>query len=190
MLSRSRGIPRTALISLKLKVLQSCASKRHQRAKLETRRSHGRPGREVGHPVACVSRKRPPKCENGSRRSSTLPTTTFSISSVRARQNKRFWTCLMIPRPGEVWLADLGLAAKTRPVVIVSRQDPDPPRAIALYLPLTTQRRPRRYEVPLPQFPYLDREPVANVQGPVRYQQCGSPKGDPGATPERARVRP
>jgi mRNA interferase MazF len=42
-------------------------------------------------------------------------------------------------RPGEVWLADLGLAAKTRPVVIVSRQDPDAPRALAIYVPLTTQ---------------------------------------------------
>jgi mRNA interferase MazF len=31
----------------------------------------------------------------------------------------------MPPHPGEVWLADLGLAAKTRPVVIVSREDPD-----------------------------------------------------------------
>jgi mRNA-degrading endonuclease toxin of MazEF toxin-antitoxin module len=33
----------------------------------------------------------------------------------------------MNPQPGEIWLADLGLAAKTRLVVIVSRQDPDPP---------------------------------------------------------------
>nr|WP_217650633.1 type II toxin-antitoxin system PemK/MazF family toxin [Spirulina major] len=33
----------------------------------------------------------------------------------------------MNPKPGEVWLADLGLPAKTRPVVIVSRQDPEPP---------------------------------------------------------------
>ena len=41
--------------------------------------------------------------------------------------------------PGEVWLADLGLAAKTRPVVIVSRHDLDPPRALAIYVPLTTQ---------------------------------------------------
>jgi hypothetical protein len=31
----------------------------------------------------------------------------------------------MNPQPGEIWLADLGLAAKMRPVVIVSRQDPD-----------------------------------------------------------------
>ncbi len=30
----------------------------------------------------------------------------------------------MNPKPGEVWLVDLGLAAKTRPAVIVSRYDP------------------------------------------------------------------
>jgi mRNA interferase MazF len=71
----------------------------------------------------------------------------------------------MSPQPGEIWLADLGLAAKTRPVVIVSRQDPGPPRSLVLYVPLTTQRRGSRYEVPLPRLPFLDRESVANVQG-------------------------
>jgi mRNA interferase MazF len=71
----------------------------------------------------------------------------------------------MNPQPGEIWLADLGLAAKTRPVVIVSRQDPDPPRSLVLYVPLTTQRRESPYEVPLPRLPFLDRESVANVQG-------------------------
>jgi mRNA interferase MazF len=71
----------------------------------------------------------------------------------------------MSPQPGEVWLADLGLAAKTRTVVIVSRQDPDPPRTLALYVPLTTQHRLSPYEVPLPRLPYLDRDSVANVQG-------------------------
>jgi mRNA interferase MazF len=71
----------------------------------------------------------------------------------------------MSPQPGEIWLADLGLAAKTRPVVIVSRQDPDPPRSLVLYVPLTTQRRNSPYEVPLPRLPFLDRESVANVQG-------------------------
>src|ERR1700752_2142577 len=71
----------------------------------------------------------------------------------------------MNPQPGEIWLADLGLAAKTRPVVIVSRQDPDPPRALVLYVPLTTQSRSSPYEVLLPRLPFLDRESVANVQG-------------------------
>ena len=63
------------------------------------------------------------------------------------------------------WLADLGLAAKTRPVVIVSRFDPNPPRALILYVPLTTQNRSSRYEVVLPKLPFLDRDSVANVQG-------------------------
>jgi mRNA interferase MazF len=71
----------------------------------------------------------------------------------------------MDPRPGEVWLADLGLAAKTRPVVIVSRYDPDPPRDLILYVPLTTQDRQSRYEVRLPKLGFLDRGSVANVQG-------------------------
>jgi mRNA interferase MazF len=57
------------------------------------------------------------------------------------------------------------MAAKTRPVVIISRQDPDPPRSLVLYVPLTTRRRNSPYEVPLPQLPFLDRESVANVQG-------------------------
>lgn len=67
--------------------------------------------------------------------------------------------------PGEVWLADLGLAAKPRPIVIVSRRDIDPPRALILYVPLTTQSRPSDYEVPIPRLPFLDRESFANVQG-------------------------
>lgn len=71
----------------------------------------------------------------------------------------------MNPRPGEVWLADLGLAAKTRPVVIVSRFDPEPPRALVLYVPLTTQYRGSRYEAPLPYLPFLNQDSFANVQG-------------------------
>jgi mRNA interferase MazF len=71
----------------------------------------------------------------------------------------------MNPQPGEVWLADLGLAAKTRPIVIVSRYDPDAPRALVLYVPLTTQNRQSDYEVVLPNVKFLDRNSVANVQG-------------------------
>jgi mRNA interferase MazF len=71
----------------------------------------------------------------------------------------------MSPQPGEVWLADLGLAAKTRPVIVVSRFDPDAPRALVLYVPLTTQNRMSRYEVVLPRLPFLDRDSFANVQG-------------------------
>ena len=71
----------------------------------------------------------------------------------------------MSPHPGEVWLADLGLAAKTRPVVIVSRHDLEAPRALAIYVPLTTQKRESKYEVELPQLTFLREASVANVQG-------------------------
>jgi mRNA interferase MazF len=71
----------------------------------------------------------------------------------------------MSPHPGEIWLADLGLAAKVRPVVIVSRHDTESPRALVLYVPLTTQGRYSSYEVPMPSLAFLDRTSVANVQG-------------------------
>jgi mRNA interferase MazF len=71
----------------------------------------------------------------------------------------------MNPRPGEVWLADLGITAKTRPVVVVSRYDEDPPRVLLLYVPLTSEDRGSEYEVKLPKLPFLRLEGAANVQG-------------------------
>ena len=53
----------------------------------------------------------------------------------------------MNAKPGEIWLTDLGLAAKTRPVLIISRHDPEAPLALPIYAPLTTQHRGSRYEV-------------------------------------------
>jgi mRNA interferase MazF len=71
----------------------------------------------------------------------------------------------MNPKLGEVWLADLGLVAKIRPVVIVSRNDTQPPRALIIYVPLTTQYRGSEYEVMLPRLKFLRQDSYANVQG-------------------------
>ena len=71
----------------------------------------------------------------------------------------------MNPYPGEIWLADLGLTAKARPVLVVSRYDPDPPRNMITYIPLTTQYRQSPYEVVLPKLRFLDQDSFANVQG-------------------------
>lgn len=71
----------------------------------------------------------------------------------------------MNPQHGEIWLADLGLAAKTRPVIVVSRTDPDAPRALITYIPITTQYRQSQYEVALSGLSFLDHDSVANVQG-------------------------
>lgn len=71
----------------------------------------------------------------------------------------------MNAKPGDIWLADLGLAAKTRPVLIVSRLDPDAPRALITYIPLTTQHRGSHYEIPVGDLPFLHQPSVVNVQG-------------------------
>ena len=71
----------------------------------------------------------------------------------------------MNPYPGEIWLADLGLSGKTRPVLVVSRYDPDPPRAMVTYVPLTTQYRQSPYEVVLPNLRFVTQNSYANVQG-------------------------
>ena len=70
----------------------------------------------------------------------------------------------MNPRPGEVWLADLGISARTRPVVVVSRHDEDPPRVLVIYVPLASEDRGSEYEVQMPKLPFLRLEGVANVQ--------------------------
>lgn len=89
--------------------------------------------------------------------------------------------------PGEVWLADLGMAAKTRPVVIVSRHDPDAPRALVIYVPLTTQNRGSRYEVVLPRLGFLRTESVANVQGIASIGNLGWNAGSASFPNQRSR---
>jgi mRNA interferase MazF len=70
----------------------------------------------------------------------------------------------MIPKPGEVFLVDLGMAGKVRPVMILSREDPDATRALSITIPLTTQNRGSRYEVQMPRVPWLKHQSSANVQ--------------------------
>jgi mRNA interferase MazF len=70
----------------------------------------------------------------------------------------------MNPLPGEVWQVDLGLKAKSRPVIIVSRDDPDAPRALWIYVPVTSQYRGSKYEVLLPRVKFLNYGSSANAQ--------------------------
>lgn len=52
------------------------------------------------------------------------------------------------PRRGEVWIADLGLAAKVRPCLVVSIPALGEDRALATVVPPTTSARGSRFEVP------------------------------------------
>jgi len=69
------------------------------------------------------------------------------------------------PKPGEVWKVDLGMAGKVRWFIIVSRHDPNAPRALSLGVPITTKFRNSSYEVALGKLSFLREESFANVQG-------------------------
>jgi len=79
----------------------------------------------------------------------------------------------MRTEPGEVYLVDLGMAAKVRPMLIVSRKDDDAPRALSISAPVTTAYRGSAYEVPLGKLPFLREASFVNVQGvqPVAHHE-------------------
>ena len=54
---------------------------------------------------------------------------------------------MAIDRRGQVWLVDLGFAAKTRPAVIISVEPLDHERALVTLVPHTTSPRATRFEV-------------------------------------------
>ena len=55
-----------------------------------------------------------------------------------------------VPRRGEVWLADCGLKAKVRPVVVISIPFKDTDRALITVVPHTTRIVGSEFEVHLP----------------------------------------
>lgn len=73
----------------------------------------------------------------------------------------------MTPIRGEVWLFDLGMAEKVRPVLIVSSGYGDQDRALITVLPHTTALRGSRYEVSI-DVPFL-RQGAFLVQSIATY---------------------
>lgn len=51
------------------------------------------------------------------------------------------------PRRGEVWMVDLGIAAKVRPCLVISIGAAEQDRALATLVPHTTSARNSRFEV-------------------------------------------
>ena len=76
-----------------------------------------------------------------------------------------------MPRRGEGWLADLGMAQKTRPAVILSVPHGDTDRVIVTVISHTTSLRGSPFEIAVP-VPFL-REGAFAVQSvttiPVRH---------------------
>jgi mRNA interferase MazF len=71
----------------------------------------------------------------------------------------------MKTKPGEVYMVDLGIGGKVRPMMVVSREDDEAPRALAICVPITTAYRGSKYEVQLPRVAFLREQSYANTQG-------------------------
>jgi mRNA interferase MazF len=54
---------------------------------------------------------------------------------------------MVSPERGEVWLVDLGYAAKVRPCLVISIPALDQDRALATLVPHTTSSRNSRFEI-------------------------------------------
>jgi mRNA interferase MazF len=85
----------------------------------------------------------------------------------------------MTPKTGEVYMLDLGYEGKVRPIVIMSRDDPQAPRALSLFVPLTSESRGSRYEVTMPRVPWLRLQSYADTQaiGAVRHHELKDRRG-------------
>lgn len=68
-------------------------------------------------------------------------------------------------KAGEVWFADLGMAAKSRPVLVLFVPGEDDARALVIVAPLTSQLRGLRGEVDLGKPRWLPKASAVNVQG-------------------------
>jgi mRNA interferase MazF len=75
------------------------------------------------------------------------------------------------PKPGEVWFADLGMAAKNRPVLVLSVPGDDDARALLIVAPLTSQIRGLRGEVDLGKPRWLPKPSAVNVQGLASFDR-------------------
>lgn len=81
-------------------------------------------------------------------------------------------------RRGEVWLVDLGLAAKTRPALIANIPFLDHERAVYLVLPHTTAVRGTRFEVTMNlnwlEHGAFDAQGIRNIPGAVLIRRLGA----------------
>ena len=64
--------------------------------------------------------------------------------------------------------------------VVVSKEDPDAPRALSLCVPITSSTRGSAYEVELPARPFFRTKSFANVQGlqAIQHHELEGPIGN------------
>jgi mRNA interferase MazF len=94
------------------------------------------------------------------------------------------------PRRGEVWLADLGMAARIRPALVISMPAEDIDRALVTLVPHTTTPRQSRFEAAV-SVPFLgagvfDAQHVITIPRARLVRQLGKLGGAQLAIVERA----
>ena len=87
--------------------------------------------------------------------------------------------------PGEVWVVDLGLAAKVRPCLVLSDYPKDDELSLVIIVPHTTAVRKNRWEVSIPKtffktgvfhLQQLQSVPIVRLQrriGELAYEELG-----------------
>ena len=73
------------------------------------------------------------------------------------------------PQVAEVWFADLGIAAKSRPVLVLAVPGAGEARDLVVVAPLTSQIRALPGEVPLGPIRWLPKLSAVNVQGVASF---------------------
>jgi len=78
----------------------------------------------------------------------------------------------MIPKIGETWFVDLGLAAKPRRAYVIGAA-PNGRLALASVMTITTQYDGTPYEMALPRVPWLREQSYLNAQSlqPVKFSE-------------------
>ena len=75
------------------------------------------------------------------------------------------------PIPGEIWFAELGMAEKSRPVLVLAYPRDSDARALVVVVPLTSQIRGGRGEVDLGKLRWLPKPSAVNVQGLASFDR-------------------
>jgi mRNA interferase MazF len=75
------------------------------------------------------------------------------------------------PRAGEVWFADLGMAEKSRPVLVLAFPRSSDARSLVIVAPLTSQIRQARGEVDLGKPRWLPKRSAVNIQGLASFDR-------------------
>ncbi len=75
------------------------------------------------------------------------------------------------PQAGEVWFADLGIAGKSRPALVLAFPRESDARSLVIVAPLTSQIRHSRGEVDLGKPRWLPKPSAVNVQGLASFDR-------------------